>query len=161
MAILFSEDEQVKTSLELVLLKNKLEDKGVISWIPYKLILRSDVKELVYEKENINQGDGDYVLSLKPIHEIENLIGGIKDFMGKEDKQMFSFEAIEPSFELILERGHKGFSVICWVDAGNVVSNHYTWDGFGVRFFTSLEKINSFVQELEREKDKLVYKDYA
>ena len=46
--------------------------------------------------------------------------------------------------------------MVSWMDSGNVVSDHYTWDGFGLRFFTSEEKIISFVRELEEEKEGLI-----
>ena len=151
MAILLSEDSEVKSSLELVFLKNKLQDKKTVSWTPYKIVLKSAKQELVYETEANNKGAGDYVLSIKPINEIENLVAGIKSFLENVNKEMFSFEGLEPSFEFILERSHKGFAVYCWVDAGNVISDHYTWDGFGIRFFTTEKNIKSFVNELGKE----------
>ncbi|MBI3590080.1 MAG: hypothetical protein HY094_01720 [Candidatus Melainabacteria bacterium] len=151
MAILLSEDEQVKSSFKLLFIKDQIANKPSMSWVPYKIFLKSDEKELVFEKKSKNNGAGDYVFALKPINEIENIINGIKVFLESKTNNMFSFEPIEPSFELILERAHKGYSVICWMDAGNVVSDHYTWDGFGVRFFTSEEKIALFVKELESE----------
>ena len=155
MAKLISEDEEIKSSLELILLKDKIENKIAISWIPYKIILQSGDKKITYELDSKNKGAGDYVLALKPINEIENLINGIKDFLKDKEGKMFSFEPNETSFELIIEKSHKGYSVICWVDAGNVISDHYTWDGFGLRFFTTEKNINSFVQELSKEKEML------
>ena len=153
MAILLSEDNEVKSSLELIFLKNKLQDKKTISWIPYKLILKSAKKELTFETEANNKGAGDYVLSLKPINEIGNLTTGIKSFLENTNKEIFLFEGLEPSFEFTLEHSHKGYTTYCWIDAGNVISNHCTWDGFGIRFFTSKEKITRFVNELEKEGD--------
>ncbi len=155
MAKLVSEDEEIKSSLELIFLKDKLEDKVAISWLPYKIFLCSGEKKLIYELDLKNKGAGDYVLALKPINEIENLINGINNFLKNKESEMFSFEPNEPSFELILEKSHKGYSATCWVDAGNVISNHYSWDGFGVRFFTTEENINSFVEELIKEKESL------
>ena len=155
MAKLISEDEEIKSSLELIFLKDKIQDKVAISWIPYKIILVSGEKKLTYELDLKNKGAGDYVLALKPINEIENLIGGINNLLKDKENKMFSFEPNETSFELIIERSHKGYSVICWVDAGNVISNHYTWDGFGLRFFTAEENIISFVKELNKEKEGL------
>ncbi len=155
MAKLISEDEEIKSSLELIFLKDKIKNKVAISWIPYKIILISGEKNLIYELESKNKGAGDYVLALKPINEIENLINGINNFLKNKESKMFSFEPNETSFELILERSHKGYSVVCWVDAGNVISNHYSWDGFGVRFFTTEENLLSFVEELSKEKENL------
>ena len=155
MAKLISEDEEIKSSLEQILLKDKIENKIAISWIPYKIIFQSGEKKLTYELDSKNKGAGDYVFALKPINEIENLINGIKDFLKDKESKMFSFEPNETSFELIIEKSHKGYSVICWADAGNVISDHYTWDGFGLRFFTTEKNINSFVQELSREKEML------
>ena len=151
MAQLLSEDKQVTTSFSLNFLKDKIQDKISISWIPYKLVLKSADKELTYEKDDSKNGAGDYVLALKPVNEIENLINGIKGFLENKNTNMFSFEAIEPSFELVLERSHKGYSVVCWLDAGNVISDHYSWDGFGIRFFTSEKGIRLFIDELEKE----------
>ena len=39
MAKLVSDDKEIKSSFELILLKEKIEDKVAISWIPYKIIL--------------------------------------------------------------------------------------------------------------------------
>lgn len=156
MAKLISEDKNVKSSIEIVLLKDKLKQKPPISWVPYKLVVSSASKELVYEKKDGDNGSGDYVLALEPVNEVDNLIKGISNFIQGETSKMFSFEAIEPSFELILERSYKGYSVICWLDAGNVISDHYTWDGFGVRFFTNEKNIISFVEELEGEVKNLI-----
>lgn len=155
MAILYSEDENIKTSIEILILKEEVKSKNPISWVPYKILLKSADKELSYKKEEGCKGAGDYVFALKPVNEIENLIAGIESFLNNQTKSMCSFEPLEPSFELILERSHKGYSASLWIDAGNVVSDHYTWDGFGVRFFTTLDKINLFVSELEREKEGL------
>ena len=155
MAKLLSEDEEIKSSLELIFLKDKIENKVAISWIPYKIVLVSGEKKIIYELDEKNKGAGDYVLALKPINEIENLVNGIKDFLEDKKSKMFSFEPNEPSFELIIERSHKGYSVTCWADAGNVISNHYSWDGFGVRFFTMEENILSFTKELSKEKEAL------
>ena len=159
MAILLSEDEQVKSSFKLLFVKDQVKKKPSMSWISYKVLLKSAEKELIFEKKSNNNGAGDYVLALKPINEIESIINGTKSFLQSETSKMFSFEPIEPSFELILERAHKGYSVICWMDSGNVVSDHYTWDGLGIRFFTSEEKILSFVKELEKEKEELLSKN--
>ncbi|OGI06656.1 MAG: hypothetical protein A3I68_06360 [Candidatus Melainabacteria bacterium RIFCSPLOWO2_02_FULL_35_15] len=155
MAKLISEDEEIKSSLELLFLKDKIKNKIAISWIPYKIILTSGEKSLIYELELKNKGAGDYVLALKPVNEIENLTCGIKKFLRDKKSTMFSFEPNEPSFELILERSHRGYSATCWLDAGNVISNHYSWDGFGVRFFMSEKNIISFVEELSKEKEEL------
>ena len=152
MARLISEDEHVKSSFEIVLLKNQIEKKPSISWIPYRIILMSSDKSLVYEKKNNKEGAGDYVLALEPINEVKNIISGIDKFLKDKNSSMFSFEPMEPSFELILEKSHQGYSVTCWIDAGNVDSMHYSWDGFGLRFFTTEEKIKLFIDELDREK---------
>ncbi len=155
MAKLISEDEEIKSSLEIIFFKDKIQDKVSISWIPYKLFLISGEKKLTYELEQKDKGAGDYVLALKPINEIEMLITGISNFLKNKESKMYSFEPNETSFELILEKSHKGYSLTCWADAGNVISNHYTWDGFGIRFFTTEENINSFVSELSKEKEEL------
>ena len=131
MATLFSEDEEIKSKLEIIFLKDKFKEKN---WLPYKLILESGNNKLSYEKPAGDTGAGDYVLAITPVNEIKNLINGINKFLKSNGDKMFSFEPSEPSFELILEKSFKGYSVSCWIDAGNVISNHYTWDGFGLRF---------------------------
>ena len=155
MAKLVSEDEEIKSSLELIFLKDKIQNKVAISWIPYKIIFQSGEKELTYKLDLKNNGAGDYVLALKPINEIENLINGIKSYLEDKEAKIFLFEPNEPSFELIIEKSHKGYSVTCWADAGNVISNHYSWDGFGLRFFTTEKNIISFVEELNKEREEL------
>lgn len=151
MAILLSEDEQVKSSFELLFLKDQIKNKPSVSWINYKLVLISGENKIVYERKENNKGAGDYVLALKPVNEIENIVSGINSFLKNESSKMFSFEPLEPSFEFILERSHKGYSVTCWLDAGNVISDHYSWDGFGIRFFTNEEKIVSFMEQVSQE----------
>ena len=155
MAKLVSEDEEIKSNLELIFLKNKIENKPAISWIPYKIILQSGEKKLTYELDPKNKGAGDYVLALKPINEIENLINGINNLLKNKESKMFSFEPNETSFELIIEKSHRGYSVTSWADAGNVISDHYTWDGLGLRFFTTEKNIISFVEELNTEREQL------
>ncbi len=152
---LISEDEEIKSSFSLMLLPDKADEKMSISWVPYKIILNSGDKKLIYEKQTIS-GTGDYVLAITPVNEVEGIICGILDFLDDKTKNMFSFEPIEPSFELILERSHGGYSVICWIDSGNVDSTHYAWDGFGIRFFTNEKNIRSFVDELKRENKVLI-----
>ena len=155
MAKLVSEDEEIKSSLEIFFLKDKIQNKVAVSWVPYRILLQSGEKKLTYELDPKIKGAGDYVFALKPMDEIGNLINGIKTFLKNKETKMFSFEPNEPSFELVVERSHKGYSVTCWADAGNVISNHYTWDGMGLRFFTTEEKLNSFVEELKIEKEEL------
>lgn len=151
MPILNSEDESVKSSFEIVFLLDTIKNKPSISWISYKLVLKSGEKEIIYEKKENDGGVGDYVLALKPINEIEKLITETRTFLSDKNKILYSFEPLEPSFELILEKGYKGYSVSCWVDAGNVISDHYSWDGFGLRFFTNEEKIKLFLNNMETE----------
>ena len=110
--------------------------------------MQSVEKKLIYEKEKDDNGAGDYVLALTPVNEIEKIINELNNFLSSEDRKLYSFEPLEPSFELIIERSHKGFSVTVWVDGGNVISDHSTWDGLGLRFFTSDEKIKSFIKDL-------------
>ena len=151
MATLLSEDDEVKTSIDLILLKEKLENKPGISWISYKILLKSGDKSLLFEKLENNKGAGDYVLALTPVNEIEKLILGINTFLKSTNSKTFSFEPLEPSFELNIERSHEGYSINFWIDSGNVDSMHYTWDGFGIRLFTTEKKISKFVNDLQKE----------
>lgn len=149
MAKLLSEDKELRTSLEIDFLKEKIKNKLTLTWIPYKILLKSGKNQMTYEK-NRDNGTGDYLLSVKPLNEMMVITEGIKKFLDS-DSPIFSFEPVEPSFELILEKSHNGFAVTCWLDAGNVISDHYTWDGFGLRFFTNKKNIMSFVKELDKE----------
>lgn len=148
MAKIISEDDKILSSFELILSSEQIENRDFISWVPYKIVLLSAEKKLVYEKKDNNSGAGDYVFALKPVNEIKDMISGIENFLVDLNKQIFSFEPIEPSFEIVIERSHKGYSFNCWLDAGNVISDHYSWDGFGLRFFTTEEKIRLFLKEL-------------
>ena len=147
MAILLSEDEEIKTSIELIVLPSS-------SWLPYKLVLTSGNQKLVFAKDS-DKGTGDYVFATTPVDELKVMIERIESFLkdidgdGDSDKKLFSFEPAEPSFELIIEKTYKGYSVTCWVDSGNVISDHYSWDAFGVRFFTTKEKIKLFIDKLK------------
>ena len=151
MARLCSEDEQIKSSIELLLLKEKKQIKNQDIWVPYNLIIESGNKKVIYKKEDDNYNNGDFVFSLVPSNEIEKLVNEISNFLIQEEGSSYSFEPLEPSFELEVEKSHKGYSVYIWVDAGNVASEHYTWDGLGIRFFTTEEKIHCFIEELKRE----------
>lgn len=149
MAQLLSEDEEIKTSIELVVLKEKnLKEKKSPSWLPYELVLTSGQQRLIFKKDH-NNGTGDYVFAATPINELKIMIEGIESFLKNDDKKLFSFEPAEPSFELIIERTHKGYSVTVWADSGNVISDHYSWDSFGVRFFTNEKNIKLFIEELK------------
>lgn len=151
MARLTSEDEQIKSGVELLLLKEKQYIKDAETWIPYNLSIESGSKNIVYRKENDNYANGDFVFSLTPVNEIQKLIDGISCFLDQEKSNNYFFEPFEPSFEIMIEKSFKGYSVVCWVDAGNVISDHCTWDGIGVRFFTTKEKIQVFINELRDE----------
>jgi len=156
MAILHSEDKSIKSRFEIKISKDEIKNKPSFSWALYELILKSGEKEIIYKKDPQDNGAGDYVLSLMPVNEVSNLSKAIKQFLENKESNLYSFEPLEPSFELIFERSHKGYSFTCWVDAGNVISDHYTWDGFGVRFFTTDENILSFADQLEKESKELL-----
>lgn len=155
MAILHSEDKSLKSRFEIKILKDQIKNKPEISWIPYELFLVSGEKDITYKKNPDDNGAGDYVFSLVPANEIFNLSQAIKKFISDTEMPSYSFEPLEPSFEVVLERSHKGFSFTCWVDAGNVITDHYTWDGFGIRFFTTEENLSNFVKSLEKEAEEL------
>lgn len=159
MAILTSEDETIKSFVEIKLLHDSLKNKSEFSWIPYSLKLLSADVNLQYESPAKNKGAGDYVFALKPINELEELLKGLKNFLLNPELKNYFFEPVEPSFEITFERSYRGFSVYFWIDAGNVISDHYSWDGFGLRFFTSEEKIKSFTKELSKEMEMLFSKN--
>ncbi len=159
MALLLSEDENVLSSFEFNFLREHIKKKPELCWIPYQLNLKSGCNSLSFKSlpENLKiQSAGDYVLAIEPVNEIEKLIQGINEVL-KNERNLFSFEPLEPSFELIVEKSHNGFSINIWVDSGNVISNHYSWDGFGIRFFTTEENLIKFVAQLNAELKELLY----
>ena len=156
MAILHSEDKSLKSRFEIKILREQIKNKPEISWIPYELFLVSGEKEMIYKKNPDDNGAGDYVLALAPSNEILSISEALKNFLKNPESNSYSFEPLEPSFEIIFERSHKGFSFTCWVDSGNVITDHYTWDGFGIRFFTTEENLSNFISQLEKENKELL-----
>ncbi len=155
MPILHSEDKSLKSRFEIKILKDEVKNKPGISWVQYELLLISGEKSICYKKNPEDNGAGDYVFSLVPANEILKISEGLKTFLEDKTNTLYSFEPLEPSFEIIFERSHAGYSFTCWVDAGNVITDHYTWDGFGIRFFTSEENILNFANSLKSETEEL------
>ncbi len=151
MAILHSEDKSIKSRFEIRIVKEEIKNKENLSWVPYELLLKSGEKELLFKKDTNDNGAGDYVFSLHPINEFLNLSNALKNFINDNAISTYSFEPLEPSFEIIVEKSHDGYSFTCWVDSGNVISDHYTWDGFGLRIFVTKENILNFAEQLEKE----------
>lgn len=151
MANLYSEDDEVKTIFKLSLLSSEFKRKENISWIGYEVNLISANNTLNFKKKKIEDIYGDYVFSIEPVNEIQKFVHEVNQFILDPEKNIYSFEPLEPSIEINFEKSHKGISAYIWVDSGNVISKHYSWDGFGLRFFTTEIKIKNFLEDLEKE----------
>ncbi|MGE5706954.1 MAG: hypothetical protein ACM3YO_01370 [Bacteroidota bacterium] len=144
MATLQSEETTIPSSIRLSL-GELVRDGG--RWISYSLLLESGGKTLLLEDEG--EEIGRCLLALSPLDEVERLLRGLGRFLegGKE----FSFEPSEPNFELLFRREELGFSAYCFIDSGNQHWDHATWDGLGLRMFTTKEHLQRFHAQLDEE----------
>jgi len=89
-----------------------------------------------------------YLICRKPSDEARNLVKMLEEVIsGKRPKLLF--EPAEPSFELSINAVGGGLRVELFVDAGNVETGIYRWDSLGIRFFTTAQNLQSFVDELK------------
>ncbi|HEY9765579.1 MAG TPA: hypothetical protein V6C82_04415 [Chroococcales cyanobacterium] len=144
MATLKSEEKQIPSFIRFDL-TGEVREEG--RWLSYRLTISSGGKELLLE----DQADevGRCWLSLEPFDEVKRLIEGLEAFL--RGGKTFSFEPQEPNFEILLSREELGFSVYCFIDSGNALHDHATWDGLGLRMFSSKEHLEAFLAELKAE----------
>ncbi len=148
MARLESEEQTVPSALELEF-GTPFEEAG--TWRPYRLVLTSGGREVVLEDTTVaGEPVGRCALGLAPRDETALLIAGLREVAGGERKA-FKFEPQEPNWSLEVSHTPEGWMVVCWVDAGNQIADHYTWDAIGIRFFTDTMRIGAFVEALEAE----------
>ena len=136
--------------------EDQLRQDFVNEWLDYQLLLNIGKTEIVHENSTQNHSDGQHIgrftLSLKPVNELEKLVNSLTYFLENPFQNTLIFEPSDPSFELIIERGHAGsFKVYLWVDAGNTKQLSYTWDASGIRFITDTNNIIDFKEALEAE----------
>lgn len=145
MATLQSEETTIPSSIRLSL-GDLVRDGG--RWIAYSLVLESGGKTLLLEDQG---GEiGRCLFALSPLDEVERLVRGLGRFLESGEKE-FSFEPSEPNFELSVRREELGFSAVCFIDSGNQHWDHATWDGLGLRMFTTKEHLSGFLTQLKEE----------
>ncbi|HBN07893.1 MAG TPA: hypothetical protein DD435_04325 [Cyanobacteria bacterium UBA8530] len=144
MATLKSEEKLIPSFIRFDL-QDEIREDG--RWLSYRLELSSGGKELLLEDRPDEIGR--CWLSLEPFDEVKRLIEGLESFL--KGGKNFSFEPQEPNFELLLSREELGFSVYCFIDSGNALHDHATWDGLGLRMFSNREHLEAFLAELKAE----------
>lgn len=147
MAILRSEEKETPSTLELKAGSTKELPAGSEQqiWQNVALALKSG------ERTAATMPNEDSLLCRTPTDEVQGLIDYLAELVeGKRDKVFF--EPSEPSFEISFARMHKGgIKVEVWLDAGNGNTGFYTWDAFGIRFYTNDELLVSFIEEARKE----------
>lgn len=141
MAIVESEDREVRSSLTMTLLE--WERIGDDDWRHYELSVVSGTRGWILADAAVQEG----VCALSPVDR-QRLLEGLRRFVAKQ-RDLFRFTPDEPNFDLELARDRHGLTLTCWIDAGNQYYHHHTWDALGVRFLTSEESVIAFYQALE------------
>lgn len=143
MALFLSEDLQVSSWIRLELLK-VVEESG--QWLDYCLELGSRDHSLILSEHEGAVGRASF--SLAPVNELDRFIALLQSALAGNT---VTFEPQEPNFELTIRPERLGYSAMCFVDNGNSRYHHYTWDGFGLRFFTTRSNLERFLNELVAE----------
>jgi hypothetical protein len=89
-----------------------------------------------------------YVLCRRPADEPKNLVKMMGEMIAGTRTKLL-FEPAEPSFELSINSVGGGLRVVLFVDAGNVETGIYRWDSLGIRFFTTSQNLQTFIDELK------------
>lgn len=152
MARLGSEEEAVSSEIGLIL-SAPIEASG--RWWPYRLELKSGHRRLALEPTATQGQFTSCVLCLEPIDELALLCHGLRQIL-EGHKRRFAFEPQEPNWGLEVAHVPEGLTVFCWLDAGNQLTDHYTWDALGIRFFTKKEQVVAFIGAIETERDNLL-----
>ncbi|MBI6546037.1 MAG: hypothetical protein HY692_04540 [Cyanobacteria bacterium NC_groundwater_1444_Ag_S-0.65um_54_12] len=134
-------------------------------WLPFRLTLTSGKRrEILADLDNaglalpeVNEATTNppdtkrCVLGLSPRDELEILDNLLQELLANR-RQRICFEPQEPNWTLAVEQVPEGYLVICWIDAGNQWSGHYTWDGLGIRFFTLQRHLVDFAKALAQKR---------
>jgi hypothetical protein len=91
-----------------------------------------------------------YVLCRTPADEPKNLVKMLTNLVDGTKVKLL-FEPSEPSFEMSITIVGGGFRVELFVDAGNVETGIYRWDALGIRFFTTSQNLQAFIDELKHD----------
>ncbi len=146
MATLRSEDTDTASSLELRprqgegfrLLNGQL-------WQSIDLILTSGKRTLETTSNEAVQ------LCRLPHDEIAELVDFLSALAARDRTEVI-FEPSEPSFEMNFQTTHGDLiKTECWLDAGNGETGFYTFDACGIRFCTTTELVEAFINELEKD----------
>jgi hypothetical protein len=155
MARLVSEDQEVVSAIDLEL-GAPFEESG--TWLSYRLALRSGHRMAVLQDDDEGSAGpgagvpvGRCALGQAPRDEVQKLIDGLQALLDGK-RQSLKFEPQEPNWSLEIAAGPEGWTVVCWLDAGNQLTCHYTWDAMGIRFFTDSTRIRAFAEALEAER---------
>ena len=152
MAHLASDEQAIGSGITLEL-GEPFEEGG--SWVPYRLILKSGHRSAVLEDARSGEPPvGRCALGLAPRDELALLATGLRDVLSGRRKS-YKFEPQEPNWVLEVSRAQEGWTATCWLDAGNQISDHYTWDALGIRFFTDTARLQGFLDGLETERSAL------
>jgi hypothetical protein len=147
MAILGSEEKETASYLELKGGSTKELPAGNEKqiWQHVELALKSG------QRTASTLSGEDSLLCRTPTDELQMLIDFLAELTAGKRDTVF-FEPSEPSFEMSFTRMHKGgIKVEAWLDAGNGSTGFYTWDAFGIRFYTNDELLVSFIEEARKE----------
>ena len=139
---LVSDDRLVSSSLALEL-GAPISDEGV--WLPYRLVISAGERSAALEDRP--DACGRCWLGLAPADEVGRLLGLLDDLLAGR-RTVARFEPAEPNFSLEISPAPEGWTVVCLLDAGNQISDHFTWDALGVRFFTSTATLREFREAL-------------
>jgi hypothetical protein len=146
MAILHSEDQEVPSWLEMAP-GDYVETEASQTWQKLNLVLRSGRRDLALSANDRESS----LLCREPDDELLHLINMIDELIeGKRDKVLF--EPAEPFFELNIGTTRQGsFTVHTWIDSGDASTGFYRWDAIGVRFFTTVEHMRNFANQMRKE----------
>lgn len=147
MVQLFSEDPFIRTGISLEF-GNPVVDEG--KWLPYRLVVESGDRRQVLE-EPAGEAIGRCAFGLEPRDEMVILEQGVSGLL-KGKRERFTFEPQEPNFSLEIAKAPEGWTVVCWIDAGNQLTDHYTWDAIGVRYFTNQANLEAFHRALQAQR---------
>lgn len=155
MAHLASEEQAFPSGVTLEL-GQAFEEAG--AWVPYRLTLISGRRSAVLEDpEDPEAGEapiGRCVLGLAPRDELAILVERLEDLLAGRRKAI-KFEPQEPNWVLEVSSAPEGWTATCWIDAGNQIADHYTWDALGIRFFTDTARLRAFLDALAAERSAL------
>lgn len=140
---LSSDDPDVVTRCVLEL-GTPVDQDGL--WLPYVLTLQSGEREIRLADPVEGTVEGRCLLGLAPRDELALLTEGLDDLLAGR-RTRWAFEPQEPNFSLEFEAVPEGYVVHVWVDAGNQRSDHFTWDGVGIRFFTTAQAVQRFMMD--------------